>query len=346
MNIDKPLLKKIFLAIIWIMVGTGFVILWVSAVAVKRNLTCRAVNIQIEHFEDALFISPADINQLIGNTDTLSLVGHPISEFDLKALERKVTSSPYVSGASLFFDNKQNLEIHVTPRRPLIRIINNIGVGFYVDENGHILPLSSTFTPRLLVATGSIYSSDFNTTRVTKSKRYDLIDLVNKINKDQLLKASIGQVEVNENGEMTLFLNLTNHPVLLGKSDNLDEKLSRLKIFTKEIWCKVGWDTYDKIDVRWDRQVIGWRKGEAVVRRKPQEKVETNRVDNLAARDSTALSNIKVSLPKASHSEKIKNKAAQPAKDKQAKTSSSKSKSTKHKSTQITPHSPKLHSPK
>ena len=51
------------------------------------------------------------------------------------------------------------------------------------------------------------------------------------------------------------------HIVLLGKDENYQEKFDRLFSFYKQVWTKVGFETYEKLDVRFSGQVVATLKG-------------------------------------------------------------------------------------
>ena len=52
-----------------------------------------------------------------------------------------------------------------------------------------------------------------------------------------------------------------NHVVLLGDGENLEKKFHRLFVYYKQVAGKKGFDTYESLNVQFDGQVIGTRKG-------------------------------------------------------------------------------------
>jgi cell division protein FtsQ len=59
---------------------------------------------------------------------------------------------------------------------------------------------------------------------------------------------------------MILVPRIGNHLIELGRADNLDGKLDKLKRFYKEGLNKVGWNKYKTLNIEFDKQVICTKK--------------------------------------------------------------------------------------
>jgi cell division protein FtsQ len=151
---------------------------------------------------------------------------------------------------------KERFKVYVDQKNPIYRVFNNQGVSYYVCENGEIIPNSSNFTPRLLVATG--YLSNRN--EGSDSLHLEIIELVNFINQDEFWNAMIGQVHVAINGDIVLIPKIGEHQVILGSIDNLEEKFKFLYIFYKEALQNVDWQQYSSINLKFKGQIICTKK--------------------------------------------------------------------------------------
>ena len=72
--------------------------------------------------------------------------------------------------------------------------------------------------------------------------------------------AQIEQVHVLPNKKIELVPRVGDHIVYLGKLDNYEQKLKRLKTFYTKALNEVGWNKYSRISVEFSNQVICTKK--------------------------------------------------------------------------------------
>jgi cell division protein FtsQ len=256
MKINKPLLVKIAMSILWSAVIVGFFTLWSFAAQYRKQLTCNQIDIAIDEQNDKFFIDKKDVFKIIKQNGYDTLYQKKVDEIDWINLERKIKTNPWIADAQLFTNRNGNIKIEVTQRCPLMRIINKNNVGFYVDENGVPMMLSSKFTAREIIVTGALETTDFNYTNPEKGKRYDIVKFVKFINDHPFWKAQIVQINWEENNEAQLYMLQGSHVIEFGDLVNFEEKLNKLKIFYLEGLNKIGWNKYKVIDVRFKNQVV------------------------------------------------------------------------------------------
>ena len=75
-------------------------------------------------------------------------------EFDLQKMEARLERDQWIKDAELFFDNKQVLQVKITEREPIARVITVSGNSFYIDSSCKRLPLSDKVSARVPVFTG------------------------------------------------------------------------------------------------------------------------------------------------------------------------------------------------
>jgi cell division protein FtsQ len=262
MKINKPLIKKISLAILWSLLVVGFFTLWVFAFDYRKQLTCKKIDVTIDEAENKFFIDKKDVFNIIKQNGYDTLFQKKVSEINWIQLERKIKSNPWIDDAQLFSNRNGELEIDVKQRCPLMRIINKNGVGFYVDEKGEPMMLSSKFTAREIIVTGKIDVTDFNYTNPDKGKRFDIVKLIKFIDANPFWKAQIIQINIKENDQLQLFPLHGNHVIEFGTTENFEEKLYKLKAFYTEGLNKIGWSKYSVINVRYKNQIVAIRKTE------------------------------------------------------------------------------------
>ena len=158
--------------------------------------------------------------------------------------------------ADVFVDAKNQVHIEIEQREPVLRIIDKNGLNYYLDKFGKKMPLSKHFTARVLVATGNIPPFDPDFLQRKKHILKDLFELTNIILKDEFLEPMMEQIYVTSEKEFELSPNLGDQKILLGKMDNIDDKLFYLKTFYKEAMPYKGWQKYKTINLKFKGQVV------------------------------------------------------------------------------------------
>lgn len=127
-----------------------------------------------------------------------------------------------------------------------MRIISGFE-SYYIDENGDIMPTTSSFTAYLPLATGYITHS------YAKSQLYPMAVYLKN---NPFWDAQIEQIYVTENNEIELIPRIGDNLILLGKIDNFEQKLENLQCLYEQALSKVGWNKYDTINLKYNNQVI------------------------------------------------------------------------------------------
>ncbi|HEY9560060.1 MAG TPA: hypothetical protein VIR29_04620, partial [Anseongella sp.] len=119
----------------------------------QAKVMCKSLDIVIPggHY----LITRDEVRALVDKADS-TVLWHPINYAGLRNLEKAILKSPYVEDVSVYAGVNGVLKVEVSQRQPLVRIINERNHHFYLDGEGHKMPLSSNYTPRVLVASGHI----------------------------------------------------------------------------------------------------------------------------------------------------------------------------------------------
>lgn len=235
--------------------GTALII---SAVDKKQSSRIESLDIEVKPLADgSSLVKSGDILNSITRSIGFRLEGLAIRELDVARLERMLEKDPLILGADVFIDARNNLHIRVKQRQPLMRVIDQNGFSYYLDKDGVQMPLSPHFSARVLVASGYIppHVPDF-----LERKRHTLKSLfllAHDILSDPFFRDMIGQMYINNQGEIVLSPILGDQKILFGGYRDAREKLRNLKIFYKEALPYAGWRKYDFIDLRFRGQVVG-----------------------------------------------------------------------------------------
>ncbi len=259
-NINKYMFKKILLAMIWIILCSGTVVLLIAAITKRNNEHCTKVDIRISGVQNNFFIDKKDVISILENTNGGKLENKPVHKIDLALMEAVLQKSKWIKNAELFFDNNNVLEVKITEREPIARIFTTSGLSFYIDSSLARLPLSDKFSPRLPVFT------DFPTDVVVLTKEdsslvQDIRTLSEFIATNPFWMAQIDQVDISPNREFDLIPKLGNQVIHFGTAERCEEKFGKLLAFYKQVLSKIGWNHYSAISMQFNNQVVGVRRG-------------------------------------------------------------------------------------
>lgn len=204
-------------------------------------------------------LTVGDVQKIIQRSFVYNLVEEkvPLSKLDVRAIERVLEDEPFVLDAEVFIDAQNQLYVHIQQREPIYRIIDVNNENYYMDKTGKQMPMSAHSTARVIVATGEIppYTPDF---KKPEKKHFlnDLNELIYKIRHDDFLHAQVEQIYVNQYKEFTLIPKVGKQKILLGKYEDIDDKLQRLKLFYEEGMSREGWNKYKTINLKYRKQIV------------------------------------------------------------------------------------------
>jgi cell division protein FtsQ len=84
----------------------------------------------------------------------------------------------------------------------------------------------------------------------------NLMDVLEFIYKDEFWKAQITEIEIQRNGDLILYTQVSRQYVEFGKPEIVENKFARLKIFYKDILPRKGWNVYERVNLKFKDQII------------------------------------------------------------------------------------------
>jgi len=257
--------SAIFTGFAWLISLAGVVVLLSFINVKKQTVKCTDVKILIPGADN--FIEREEIDAIL-KEDQGVLLGRNLEKINIHQIEKKLQSNPYIAFAKVYVDMDGVLHIEVKQRQPIVRILNETGQDFYIDNDGLKMPISSNFTANVLVATGHIsevFGSRVDTLH-TKLAR-DLYQTAQYIKKDTLWDAQIEQIVVDQQNDMELIPRVGNQRIILGNADSLEKKMNNLLIFYKKAMPQVGWEAYRTINVKYTNQIVCQRRDSTEIAR-------------------------------------------------------------------------------
>ena len=173
-----------------------------------------------------------------------------LKDVDLSQLENVLTASPYIDEALCYKSTDGRVTIQVSPRIPVLHVINNAGEDFYIDHRGGTMPRGHHQID-LIVMTG-------NVNRKTAGSLYAPMGVT--LGQDEFWNNQIQEIHVNNAGELEITPRVGDHTILLGDTSNLQDKLSRMRIFYTEGLNKAGWNKYKTINLKFSNQVVATKR--------------------------------------------------------------------------------------
>jgi cell division protein FtsQ len=250
--------KKILTTSLWILTGAGAIVLLGAAMQKKDHKKCAGVKIEISGAEKHMFIDEKDVMDML-NTGG-SVEGSRLSMLQLRNLETMVEKNPWVKNAEMFVDNQQVLQVRIEERQPVARVFTMNGTSFYVDSGALRLPLSEKISARVPAFTG--FPSDKPIlARPDSALLLDVVRIGEFILADSFWMAQVAQVDISPQAHFELIPVIGDHTVDLGNAEDIEQKFDRLFTFYKKAWLQNGISTYEKLDLKYNNQVVAVRKG-------------------------------------------------------------------------------------
>lgn len=246
-HIPKPL-RQILMGLFIL----GVVVLLVSATHLKKSVTPSDFEIEIEALADGKnLLTEAEVFAQLQSSIGYHPVKLPIGEIPLSRFEEILNANPYIKDAKVYVDHRGVLHFKVAQRLPVLRLIES-GSTHYIDSEGQWMPPSEHYTVRVPVLHGHIPKGDER----EEWKKEELSLILESLNQKSEMTQWIDQVYRDQNGSYVLIPLLSKLKIDFGPWKNVGPKWEKMTRFFKEVLPKKGWNKYERIDLRFEDQVI------------------------------------------------------------------------------------------
>jgi cell division protein FtsQ len=250
--------KKRLIQTVWILIGMGTMVLFGAAMVKKSQKNCAGVQIEISGATQHMFMDEKEILEILNLSGKLK--GNTIGKINLRMLERVLEKNSWIQNAEMYFDNNQLLQVKVVERQPIARVFVPGGKSFYVDSAALRLPLSDKLSARVPVFT-NFPSSKAILAKPDSSLLEGIVKLASFIQADSFWMAQIAQVNINPHNKFEVVPLIGDQLIVVGDADQLDKKFNRLKAFYQQALLQQGINTYERLDLRFENQVVAVRRG-------------------------------------------------------------------------------------
>ncbi len=243
------MIKKIFSTVIFTLVVVYLIVAITAFNVQPAGQVCKDIELVIKDSVNAGFVTKKEVTTLL-NKNEMNPVGKPMEDIICKTMEETLGKHPLIDEVECYKTPNGNIAVEVTQRVPVLRIMSRNGENYYIDNKGGVMP-DSRCVAHLAVVTGNV-EKEFATK--------ELYDFAQFLQKNKFWNAQIEQINVLSSKEIELVPRVGDHIVFLGKIDDYENKLSRLKEFYRKGLNKVGWNKYDRINLEFSNQIICTKK--------------------------------------------------------------------------------------
>jgi cell division protein FtsQ len=260
-------MKKFRFILVWIPIFVYLIIISGFISESEGDLLCNEIKIKILDSVNTRFIEQEDVIDIL-TQDNQEILGSPVKHINLKELENLLMNHYAIKNSELYVTKKGKLNIEITQHTPVVRIINRKNKGYYIAEDGNIMPLTNNFSPFVLVASGyitepfnnkqlvNILEIDTNNLNIKEKVLFNTFRLVKYIYKDEFWRSQIVQIYVNDKYEFELIPRVGPHIIAFGDISHYREKFEKLKTLYMEGLNKTGWNNYTTLNLKFENQIV------------------------------------------------------------------------------------------
>lgn len=238
----KPYIRKILYVL-------SLVLLLVLLVVLKRNQAdqiCEKVTIEIDAPTEKQLVTQRLVMNKISEWYSGGLSGTSQVNLSLPDIEKRLESMPAVRNAEVSFDLRGELKMEIEQRMPVVRIIRSTGEQFYLAKDFTKIPVSSTDVARVPIANG----------RLTNAMIKKVYTLSTYVHENTFMEALTEQIFVDNNGDLVIIPKVKNQRIIIGDTQNLEKKFSKLIQFYTGGLNHIGWDKYKTINLKYKDQIV------------------------------------------------------------------------------------------
>jgi cell division protein FtsQ len=265
-------LKKILVIVLWIIGLSGLMMSLAFVTKKEKNVVAQNMLVSVYNTEVNTFIDEEDIKDFFKERKD-SIINTSLKNINVNSLEKALNSHPAIENADISVDVNGDVNIAVTQRTPLVRVINTNGESYYIDDQSKLMPLNDKYTARVIIATGYIFEPyvsrcQFLVNNISKNQKFskvsildDIYNISSFISKDSVLNSLIHQINITPDKEIELYPAIGSHKIIFGEGNDFEEKFNKLKLFYTEGLNKTdGWKKYSTINIKYKNQVVCTKK--------------------------------------------------------------------------------------
>ena len=238
--------KKILVVTFNVIIGI-YLLLAVTAFnrPAEKDVVCDGVKVTIEKGMIEGVLTAADVTRML-NEGRVNPIGKSMADVNLRTMEELLERQELIENAECYKAQNGLVNIRVTERVPVVRVLAANGDDYYVDKDGRTLQ-NTGYVCNLMVATGNI-SRPFASTVLAPLGRI--------IMADDFWRNQIEQINVLPDNTLEMVPRVGEHIIYLGQPVGVVKKLERLRKFYQYGLSQAGWNKYSRISVEYSNQIV------------------------------------------------------------------------------------------
>ncbi|MEZ5070132.1 MAG: hypothetical protein R2751_03960 [Bacteroidales bacterium] len=245
-------MKRIANIALWILLTAWFAVMLGFVSSEGEKVLCKRIDVRMTDTLDSRFVRERDVREALAASG-MDLQGYPLNEINARTLESLLEENPYVRKAEISKDVSGTMEVSIEQRVALVRVMPEGHAGYYLDREGRVLPLSPSFSPRIVMATGHFPEPG---EADPDSCLRELRIFTTYLSRNDFWNDQIVQIYRTSKGEYELVPRVGAHQILLGGMESWRRKLYNLELLYKQGLSTYGWNTYGTINLKYTNQVI------------------------------------------------------------------------------------------
>lgn len=264
MKVHPKRMRWIVKRLAWIIGALVLLFLVLGAIQFRRKSLVKELRIKIVEDEQGnKFVDDEDVIKVIFDNYGHNVEGQTIEKIDVGGIEVALEKDVFIQKADVYIDALNNVNITVTQREPILRVMDVEDESYYLDAEGRKIPTSTKYTARTIVATGDIGIFNESYLELPENRLNQLFHLAKAILKHPFIALQIEQIHLDHSGDAILVPKLGNHKIFFGNpGEEVEDKLKRLQIFYEQGMPYEGWEKYKSISLAFSGQVVAKRRSD------------------------------------------------------------------------------------
>lgn len=216
----------------------------------------RDIVVNIANESNNYFISERGVTALLTDGGREPVLGTVPQGPRLRVLETRLKAHPFVRDAQVYRDLAGNLHADISQNHPIARLVHaDDRLDSYVDAAGKRLPLSPLYTARVATVSraggGALPPAFFQ-----DSTARGYLDFLRYVDEHPFWHAQVAEVFVEPGGKLSFTQQVGDQRIEFGPPEDISEKFAKLMVFYRQIPSVLGWDTYHRVNVEYQNQII------------------------------------------------------------------------------------------
>lgn len=217
--------------------------------------TYQGTEINIVGVSGLYFVEDAEIESILHDAFPELKPGAMLESVAMKEIENRLFGHPFVKSIQASLGQKGILSLKISQHQPIARIARPMAADGYITTDGKVIPTSTSYTSRVLIIEGDFAEKMMEQGNISEEMP-ELMNLINYITKNDFWKAQITELVIDSRSDITLYQQVGKQKIEFGDANNIENKFDRIEVFYKEILPRKGWDSYDRVSVKFKDQIV------------------------------------------------------------------------------------------